>query len=236
VTTDSPTEPGSLADALTRLRDIRLAIEARNDDAFHARLAELRRWQSDKVARFHQQRAAQYNGADLLDFLTRRFYLNGNWSELTAQPHTIEATVGRIVKKDRPLVIAIELQAVADSLDRDMADALLVDPRLPSGRPLDAYSYIRAIRAVGRQDERQRQIAWLDALIGEVAGYANSKTAWWGFKVVSKPAHALGMGATYDLLADGFAAMRACHDMPVATRGVVDAQKTRLERLLGPCT
>lgn len=226
------TTPRSLRDALIALRDARADIDARDDRLFQQRLGELRAWQSARVAQFHSERAAAYGGEALLDFLTRRFYLEGDWSELTGHPERVAATVGRLVSNDRPLVIAIELQAVADSLDADMALALLADPGLASGQPITPYSYLRAIRRVARHKERRRQINWLEELITEVADYADSKTAWWAFKVAGPPAHTLGMGKTYDLLADGFAAMRACDDMETATRSVVDAQNARLERLL----
>lgn len=223
-----------LVDALTDLRDAHAAIEACTDPAFHRRLFELRQWQSTHVAAFHAERAAACNGTDLLDFLTRRFYLESEWAELTAQPVRMATAVGRLVTNDRPLVIAIELQAVADSLDTDVAEALLADRRLSADQPLGAISYLRAIRQVGRLQARRCQIAWLDELINEVAGYADSRAAWWGFKVASAPARAVGMGRIYDLLADGFAALRACQDMEPATRSVVAAQQARLERLLTP--
>lgn len=225
--------PRSLLDALTALGDARAAIDAHDDPAFQQRLGELRAWQSARVAQFHSERAAAHGGEDLLDFLTRRFYLEGDWSELTRHPSRVANAVGRLVKNDRPLVLALELQAVADRLDVDMADAMLADRRLAPNQPITPYAYLRAIRRVGRHDERRRQIDWLDRLISEVAGFADSKAAWWAFKLAGPPAHTLGMGRTYDLLADGFAAMRACDDMETATRLVVEAQNARLERLLG---
>jgi hypothetical protein len=137
-----------LIHALTDLRAAQADIKARTDPTFHRRLMELRAWQSAHVAAFHAERAVACNGSDLLDFLTRRFYLEGDWSELTAQPVRIAAAVGRLVNNDRALVIAVDLQAVADSLDIDMAAALLADPRLPADWPLGAVSYVRATRRV----------------------------------------------------------------------------------------
>lgn len=224
--------PRSLLEALTALREARAAIDAHDDPAFQRRLKELRAWQSDRIARFHDQRAAAHGGEALLDFLTRRFYLEGDWSELTGHPERVANAVGRLIRNDRPLVIAIKLQAVADRLDANMTGALLADNRLAPDQPLTPYAYLRAIRRVGRGHERRRQIGWLEELISEVAGYASSRTAWLAFKVAGPPAHTLGMGQTYDLLAEGFTAMRACKNMETATRAVVDAQNARLERLL----
>lgn len=220
--------PCSLGDALTALRDTREAIAARHEPLFHQQLSELRQWQSARVADFHAERAAAYDGEALLTFLTRRFYRDGDWSELTGRPEKVAQAVERIVDRERPLVVAIELQATAESLDMAMVDALLAE-----GAALNAHSYVRAIRRVGRRPDRLQQIRWLEELVQLVADYADSRAAWWTFKLARTPARAVGLTATYDLLAEGFAAMRATRDLKAGTHEVIAAQQARLERLLG---
>lgn len=220
--------PRPLGEALAALRDARATIAERRDPRFHRRLAELRHWQSDRVAAFHAERVAAYDGEALLAFLTRRFYRDADWSELTGRPEKVARAVDRIVDRDRPLVIAIELQAAAESLDTAMTDALIAE-----GATLNAYSYVRAIRRVGRREARRQQIRWLEELVDLVADYADNRAAWWAFKLARTPARTLGLGATYDLLADGFAAMRATRHLKAGTHEVIDAQRARLERIIG---
>lgn len=220
--------PRPLGEALTALRDAREAIAARRDPAFHQRLADLREWQSAHVAAFHAERAAAYEGEALLAFLTRRFYRDADWSELTGRPEKVARTVDRIVDRDRPLVIAIELQAAAESLDLAMTDALIA-----ANAPLNAHSYVRTLRRVGRREARLQQIRWLEELVDLVADYADNRAAWWAFKLARAPARTFGLGRTYDLLAEGYAAMRATRDLKTGTHDVIAAQRARLERILG---
>ena len=220
--------PRPLGEALAALRDARAAVSERRDPLFHQRLAELRHWQSDRVAAFHAERVAAYDGTSLLHFLTRRFYRDADWSELTGRPERVARAVDRIVDRDRPLVIAIELQAAAESLDTAMTDALLAE-----NARLTAYSYVRALRRVGRREARLQQILWLEELVDLVADYADNRAAWWAFKLARTPARTFGLGRTYDLLAEGFAAMRAARDLKAGTREVIAAQRARLERLIG---
>ncbi|WP_423822698.1 hypothetical protein V5738_01820 [Salinisphaera sp. SPP-AMP-43] len=219
--------PRTLGEALAALRDARATIAARHDPAFHRQLAELRDWQSQRVALFHADRADDYNGRALLRFLTERFYRDAEWAELTGRPEKMARAIERIVERDRPLVIAIELQVAAETLDIEMTDVLLAD-----GTALNPHSYVRALRRVGRHDERAQQILWLEELVELLADYVDNRAAWWGFKLARAPARTLGLGETYDLLAEGFAAMRATHDLRRATHAVIVAQRARLERLL----
>ncbi|MGN8157507.1 FFLEELY motif protein [Salinisphaera sp. RV14] len=220
--------PRPLGEALAALRDARGAIAKRRDPLFHQRLAELRHWQSDRVAAFHAERVAAYDGDALLEFLTRRFYRDADWSELIGRPEKVARAVDRIVDRDRPLVITIELQAAAESLDTAMTDALLAD-----NASLNPHSYVRALRRVGRRDDRLQQILWLEELVDLVADYADNRAAWWAFKLARAPARTFGLGRTYDLLAEGYAAMRATTDLKAGTREVIAAQRARLERLMG---
>lgn len=223
----SPAGHRPLGVALADLRDIKTQIAARPEPGFHQAFAELRDWQARHVAAYHADRAAAYNGQALLDFLTRRFYCEADWSELTGRPEKVATSIEHIVDRDRPLVIAIELQAAAEHLDAAMADALVAE-----NTALTPYSYVRIVRRVGRREMRLQQMRWLEELIELVADHANNRAAHWAFKLARPPARALGLGHTYDLLAEGFTAMRTTRDLKTGVHAVIAAQRARLERLL----
>lgn len=218
----------SLGEALTALSQLRTQAASRQEPLFHQRLAQLREWQSEHMAAFHAERAGRHDGGLLLDFLTRRFYRDADWSELTGRPEKVAVAVSRIIDHDRPLVITIELQVAAETLDMAMADAMLTD-----NAELNPFSYVRAIRRVGQPEARLQQILWLEELVELVGDYADSRAAWWAFRLARTPAHTLGLGKTYDLLADGFKAMRATRDLTAGTHEVITAQRHRLARLIG---
>lgn len=219
-----------LEQALYALRDTRTAQRERATPAFDARLAELRQWQSQRIAAWHRPLARRHDGEALLDFLTCTFYLEADWSELTAQPDKVAARIGRIIADDRPLVIAVRLQQAADTLDAEVADAL--NARAPDG-PITPVSYVRAFQDVGQAELRAQQIDWINELVDLLGGYAANRTAYWAFKLAGSPAKALGMGHTYALLADGFAAMRNTRELEAATGEAVALQHRLLGRLMG---
>lgn len=208
-------------------------LAQRSDPAFDARLKALREWQSTATANLHRPLAKRYNGEQLLHFLTQSFYLEADWSELTADPGKIASRIGRIIEDDRPLVIAVRLQHTADTLDAELVDAL--DARAP-GQPITPMRYVRAFRQVGQFDIREQQIAWIRELVDLLGGFADNRTAYWAFKLAGSPAKALGMGHTYALLAEGFAAMRSTRDLETATREAVTRQREELDRLIGRAT
>lgn len=219
-----------LEQALCELRDARAALARRGSPAFDARLDALRHWQAQRIAAWHRPLAVRHDGDALLHFLTRTFYLEADWSELTERPDKVAGRIGRIINDDRPLVIAVRLQHAADTLDAELAEALI--ERAPDAAITPA-AYVRAFRQVGQIEVRERQIAWISELVDLLGGYAANRAAYWAFKLAASPAKAFGMGRTYALLAEGFAAMRATRDLEAATRAAVADQHRLLDRLLG---
>lgn len=219
----------TLRNALVALRDERERCRAHTSPALGRQFEAVRAWQAAHVKALHQAHAARTDGHDLLRFLTRTFYLEADWSELTRDPDKIAGRIGRIMRDHRPLVIAVQLQTMADTLDAAVAEALLEDGQDVAITP---QRYVRAFRAVGERERRERQLAWVDELIDHLGGYADNRAAYWAFKLAGSPAQALGMGRTYGLLADGFAAMRATEDLENTTRDAVARQRTVLHRLL----
>jgi len=223
----------ALEQALCALRDERAAIRARATPAFNNQLAAVRTWQSARIAALHRPVAERYDGHALLDFLTHSFYLEADWSELTARPERVAKRIGRIISDSRPLVIAVRLQASADTLDAAVSDALLTRADTTADTTvITPRAYVSAFRQVGEADLRRQQILWVQELVDLLGGYADNRAAYWAFKLASGPARALGMGRTYGLLADGFAAMRATRDLEGATRDAVALQQRLLGRLL----
>lgn len=220
-----------LEHALCALRDTRTELAQRASPAFDARLAELRQWQAQRIAAWHRPIAQRHDGEALLDFLTHSFYLEADWSELTDKPAKVAARIGRIISDKRPLVIAIRLQQSADTLDADLADTLNAHAGNAAITPL---AYARAFRAVGQHELRRQQIDWISDLVDLLGGYAANRTAYWAFKLAGSPAKALGMGATYALLAKGFAAMRSTRELEHGTREAMALQYRMLERLMRP--
>jgi len=224
-------ESSTLEQALCALRDQRLAATSTETEqpGFTSRLEAVRHWQSRHVAARHRALADRHDGEALLRFLTQTFYLDADWSELTARPNRVANRIGRIIDDDRPLVAAVELQAIADRLDMAVARALLAQS---PDAPLTPHRYVRAFRAAGQREQREYQLSLLNELIDLLGGYADNRAAYWAFRMSSAPARALGMGRTYALLADGFAAMRTTRELDRVAGEAIAVQRTLLDRLL----
>jgi len=218
-----------LEHALRALGEQRAEIAAHATPGFGDRLGALRQWQAARIRAIHRATADLHDGEPLMDFLTRRFYLEADWSELTARPDKIAARIHRILSDDRPLVVSARLQHSADTLDARMTEALMAGN---DGGAITPAAYVRAFRQVGQIELRRQQIHWLEQLVELLAGYAHNRSAYWAFKLAGGPARAFGMGRTYRLLADGFAAMRVTRDLPGATKTAVADQQRLLQRLL----
>jgi len=176
-----------------------------SSDAVEARL-RLREWQAARLARTHADLLAHPNYA-----AAARFFLSDLYG---AEDHAVDAdTVRRVLplmKKGLPasgietVADAIELDALSESLDADMA-ALLE----PGG---DASAYGEAYRRTGRRDDRARQIALIRHLGHRLEDLVKAPMIGLALKAMRKPAEIAGFGPLQAFLERGYAAFRQMGD------------------------
>lgn len=168
--------------------------------------AALRNWQAERLARTH---------ADLLEDPryggTARFFLSDIYGPKDLYRH-IEK-----VKQLLPLMTAalpdagletvadaVELDALSEWLDADMV-AVLKDEAFN----LDEAKYIRAYRAVGRREDRERQIE-LIGHIGRSLGRLTRKPLIGAtLAMMRKPAELAGVADLQNFLERGYSAFRS---------------------------
>jgi len=176
------------------------AIKARRpvDGAPDARL-RLRQWQAARLARTHADLLAHPKYA-----AAARFFLTDLYGP---QDHGIDAeTIQRVLplmKKGLPVsgletvTDAIELDALSESLDADMA--ALVE---------GGATYGEAYRQTGRRDDRARQIELIRHLGHRMEALAKAPLIGLALKAMRKPARLAGYGDLLDFLERGYAAFR----------------------------
>jgi hypothetical protein len=98
---------------------------------------------------------------------------------------------------------AIELDALSESLDADMV-ATLGD----GIGQIDAAGYGRAYRAVGRPDDRARQIDLIEHLGASLEMLARQRFIGAALAAMRKPARLAGLGELQNFLERGFEAFR----------------------------
>ena len=184
------------------------ALRARTveDAAFSEKRGRLRAWQAARLARTHQ---------DLLDsrrfHAAAKFFLDDIYGPADLSDHIED--VRRIV----PLMMrvlpdsglatvahAMELNALSESLDGDMVEALG-----DKSAPIDEQAYARAYRAVDRAVDRARQIDLIELLGMALDRLTHLHLIGVTLKMMRKPARLAGLGELQAFLERGYSAFGA---------------------------
>jgi hypothetical protein len=166
-----------------------------------SRLAELKRWQTQRLERTYADIAAQPRYKAATAFFLDDLYGAKDFSGRDQAMLRILPVMSRVLpqKAVETAALAIEVEAVSEALDQRLAAAL------PAGA-IDPESYAKAYRETSTRAERQHQIELVDAvghrLDALVAKPFLSRT----LKLMRQPAKLAGLGDLQDFLERGFAA------------------------------
>jgi hypothetical protein len=201
-------EPKSLAlerleSQLARASEIRRTTRACGD-AQDARM-RLREWQGARLARTHADLLAHPHYA-----AAARFFLTDLYGP---QDHSVDEDIVRrvlpLMKKGLPasgietVADAIELDALSESLDADMAALLEAG---------GAMGYGEAYRGAGRRNDRIRQIELIRHLGHRLEDLTKAPLIGIALKAMRKPAEIAGFGPLQAFLERGYAAFRQMGD------------------------
>jgi hypothetical protein len=167
------------------------------------RLAEVKAWQAERLARTYADLVARPRYAAATRFFLEDLYGPKDFSARDQELLRIVPVMERVLPDSavETASLAIEVEALSERLDHALARAL------PEG-PLDEGSYAVAYRASASREERLRQVELiaqvglrLDALVRKplIAGT---------LRLMRKPAHLAGLGDLQDFLEAGFEAFR----------------------------
>lgn len=190
-----------MPDAITVLkRHLALLKELRGDHATSPeRLHELKRWQSERLARSYADVAAIPRYRSATAFFLEDLYGPKDFSGRDQEMMRILPTMSKLLPSSavETAALAIELEALSEDLDHRLANAL------PPG-PIDEARYGEAYRASSRRDERERQVT----LIGEVGRRLDSLVKkpllMRTLKLMRTPARLAGLQDMQDFLERGF--------------------------------
>jgi hypothetical protein len=168
-----------------------------------ARLAEVKAWQAERLARTYADLIGRPRYAAATRFFLEDLYGPKDFSARDQELLRIVPVMERVLPDSavQTAALAIELEALSERLDHALARAL------PAG-PLDEAAYGEAYRASATREERVRQIE----LIGEVGlrldALVRKPLIAGTLKLMRKPAHLAGLGDLQDFLEAGFGAFR----------------------------
>jgi hypothetical protein len=211
------------------VRAQRCEADASADAVRMARLRELRGWQSARLARTYEDLRSLPRYAGAIEFFLSDLYGAGD----SGARNRDLARAWRFLRRTLPpamlqvMARALELQVLSAELDLAMIGAL------PPGT-ITAASYAVAYRAVGRPDQRRRQID-LVVSAGEELDRA-VRHAWVGLalRAAHVPAHAAGFGTLQDFHERGFAAFSVMNGAQRLLECVQQRETQLMDALLLP--
>ena len=220
----SPQRHGELRRLLERnaaLRDVFADSEASRE-----RLAELQRWQSQRLLRSHADLhgSARYRAA--VEFFFNELYNGGDPRARDRDLRRVHHAMERLLPREalRALMLAIELEILSQELDADVVRGL------PPG-PITVASYAEGYRRAGRRADRERQIE----LLGTIGGYLDHVVRKPMVRALVRfargPAHAAGFGTLQEFLERGLDAFEAMHGAGEFLTALRERELRALERL-----
>jgi hypothetical protein len=187
-----------LARHLRRLKELRGAGSARP-----ARLAELKRFQSQRLARSYEDLASQPRYRAATAFFLDDIYGPKDFSARDQEMLRIVPVMTRVLPASavETAALAIELEALSEDLDHRLAAAL------PEG-PIDDMAYAKAYRESSQRHERIRQIDLIEAVGQRLDALVKKPLVAQMLKLMRRPAHMAGLGDLQEFLERGFESFR----------------------------
>jgi len=192
----NPTGAESLRGHLQQLKTLRGPGQTASP-----RLAEVKQWQSQRLVRTYADMAAQPRYKAATGFFLEDLYGAKDFSGRDQAMLRILPVMSRILpaKAVETAALAIELEAISESLDQRLAAAL------PEG-PIDDEAYAKAYRETSTRQEREHQVELIEAVGHRLDALVRKPLVASTLRMMRKPAHMAGLADLQDFLERGFAA------------------------------
>ena len=171
-----------------------------------ARLAELKAWQSARLARSYADMAAVPRYRAATTFFLRDLYGAKDFSGRDQAMLRIVPVMSKLLPASavETAALAIELEALSEDLDQRLAAAL------PPGE-IDEAGYAQAYRASSTRAERERQIELTRAVGARLDALVEKPLVFRTLTLMRRPARLAGLQDLQDFLERGFTAFREMH-------------------------
>ena len=213
----------------------RAARNAANSDSLTAadRMA-VRAFQQARLAKTHTDLLAstQFGPA-------ARFFLTDLYSteDLTQRDADIERVIKILVrflpdKALKTLAAALEMDALSEQLDAELAASLRTAQGNEEALKIDAARYQRAYRTMGSNDQRIRQIALTETIGLALDQLARKPLLRALLGMMRGPAVAGGVGGLHEFLERGYAAFAHMQDGRAFIESIASREREEHERLI----
>ncbi|HUJ00981.1 MAG TPA: hypothetical protein VLY46_12130 [Usitatibacter sp.] len=181
-----------------------------------ARLAELKAWQAQRLAKTYADLASQARYRAATQFFLEDLYGPKDFSARDEELLKIVPVMQKILPASavETAALAVELEALSEALDHALAKTL-------ASGPLDEARYAEAYRRSSTREERLRQIELVEAVGRRLDALVAKPLIGGTLKLMRKPAHIAGLGDLQDFLEEGYRAfrtMKGCDEFLAALR------------------
>lgn len=183
------------------------ALRQHGDAGFRDQLHTLQAWQVRRLQHTHAALIADPTFRDATELFLTDIY---GGIDLMPMAREIERALPLAVRllPDSVLhtsAISTEVMVLTQELDEALA-TLMFDER--GIKEITPENYAAAFMALGRMDDRHRQMQLARDVGFGLDKYVRSTLIFTTFKLASRPAHKYGLGTLYDFLGRGFKVMR----------------------------
>jgi hypothetical protein len=172
------------------------------------RMAVLRAWQAERLARSHADLLESERYGPAGEFFMKDIY---GARDFTQRDHDVmrvyEATRAILPPAmRRALALVVELNALTHELDERLLDVLVDDLGMTGS--LTAEQYAEAYRIADNRAERERQIDLIDELGREIEGLVHKPAVGLALRLARVPARLAGWHELQDFFERGFTAFK----------------------------
>jgi hypothetical protein len=191
-----------------------------------ARLAELQKWQSQRLLRSHADLRASPRYRAAVEFFFNELYNGGDPRARDRDLQRVQHAMEKLLPREalRALMLAIELEIVSQELDAEVVRGL------PAG-PITVERYAAGYRAAGRRPDRERQIELLGLIGGYLDHVVRKPIIRALVRLARGPAHAAGFGTLQEFLERGLDAFEAMHGAGEFLSTIRDREVRAMERM-----
>lgn len=168
-----------------------------------AMLGAVKRWQAQRLAKTYADLASQPRYAEATAFFLDDLYGPKDFSARDEEMLRIVPVMARVLPESavETAALAIELEALTESLDQRLARALAA-PTVTTGE------YDRAYRETSTREERLHQVDLVQAVGGRLDALVRKPFVGGTLKLMRRPARLAGLADLQDFLERGYAAFR----------------------------
>jgi hypothetical protein len=212
---------------LQYLHEVSAQRKLRADDAGLAlRVRRVKQFQHARFEKTYADMLADPRYAAAARFFLDDLYGPGDFTQRDDEFARIVPALVRLFPQDivATVMALAQLHALSESLDSAMARAI-------DDRPLDGESYGRAWRAVGRPQDRERQVTLMLSVGAALDRYTRNPVLRHSLRLMRGPSQAAGLAALQRFLETGFETFRAMKGAAAFLDAVATRERALAARL-----